>query len=170
MTSSAVIDGLIRDWATTWGLSGLEGGISLSFSSRLRRSLGRCVPSQGRIVVSASLLSGPLGPLADVLCHETAHVAAFLLTGSVERPHGLVWRQLVLAAGFEPRVRHPAAGFRRSLTWRSGRLPYEHRCPVCQSVRFARRPVPRWRCAECTAAGLLGELVVSMRQKTGEVR
>lgn len=156
---------LIREWAREWGLPGFEEAISLSFSPRLSRSLGRAVPATGRIVVSSFLVHGPLRPLADVVCHEAAHVAAFLLSGSVSSPHGPLWQELVSAAGFRPRLRRAVPGVGDRKTRQSGvRLLYEHRCPVCQSVWFARRPVSRWRCTECALAGLAGELVVVRHQ------
>jgi ribosomal protein L37AE/L43A len=41
---------------------------------------------------------------------------------------------------------------------------YEHRCPVCQTSRSARRPVGRWRCAACAEAGLDGRMVIIKRK------
>lgn len=38
------------------------------------------------------------------------------------------------------------------------RVLYTHTCPVCHFSRTARRAMPSWRCPECTAAGLDGEL------------
>lgn len=38
------------------------------------------------------------------------------------------------------------------------RVLYTHTCPVCHFTRTARRAMPGWRCPECTAAGLGGEL------------
>jgi ribosomal protein L37AE/L43A len=38
---------------------------------------------------------------------------------------------------------------------------YLHWCPVCHSRRFARRPMARWRCAECVDAGLPGALQIT---------
>lgn len=102
---NAALGHLIRGWAEQWGLPGLEDAVSVSFSPRLRRSLGRCVPTAGRIVVSSSLAHGSPRSLADVVCHEVAHVAAFLLSGSTSDPHGPVWQELVRIAGFSPRRR-----------------------------------------------------------------
>jgi ribosomal protein L37AE/L43A len=42
----------------------------------------------------------------------------------------------------------------------SGRFAYEHRCPVCQSVRYANTARPRWRCLECDDAGLEATLAI----------
>jgi hypothetical protein len=38
---------------------------------------------------------------------------------------------------------------------------WEHRCPVCKAVRFARRTVRRWRCIGCLETARGGELVIT---------
>jgi predicted SprT family Zn-dependent metalloprotease len=153
---------LIATWGAAWGLPHLAAGIDVSFSPRLTRSLGRCRPSVGRITLRAELLHTRHERLAEVLCHEVAHVAVFQLFGPDAKPHGQEWRELVSKVGFQPeiRARRPTE-ISQPRPQSSRSLPYEHRCPVCQSVRFARRPVGRWRCAECVDAGLGGELVIT---------
>jgi SprT protein len=152
----------LRDWGARWSLVGLEERIRISFSSRLRTSLGRCVPVRGEIRVASFLLTGPPGILHEVLCHEAAHVAAAELHGPRVRPHGREWKALVAAAGFEPRVRIPAGEVEHLLRQvRQVGTLWEHRCPVCRTRRLAGRPVRRWRCAACTHAGLEGRLVIS---------
>src|SRR4051812_36073001 len=103
-THQAAVHRLMQEWATLWELPGFQHGISLAFNPRLHRSLGRCTPARGRVVIQAGLLDGPLNRLSDVVCHEVAHVAAFLLSGSTRQPHGELWQELVSAAGFQPRV------------------------------------------------------------------
>ncbi|HET8656834.1 MAG TPA: SprT family zinc-dependent metalloprotease [Longimicrobiaceae bacterium] len=180
------IRALIARWAGAWGVPDLERDVSVSFSSRLTRSLGRCRPSAGRITLRSDLRLGSRDRLAEVLCHEVAHVAAFRLFGPGAAPHGPEWQGLLAQVGFEPRVRTTEPTSSRARVRIAGQqllpggspaparvplseptriLPYEHRCPVCQSVRFARRPVPRWRCAECLEAGLSGELVITRHQR-----
>jgi predicted SprT family Zn-dependent metalloprotease len=149
-----------------WGVPDLPSRVAIVPSARLRRSPGRCQPATGRISIRASLLDGDPQLLEEVLCHEAAHVAARVLAGPEARPHGAEWRELVSSAGFEPRIRSagdvgdagdvPAADRRRA----SGRFAYEHRCPVCHSVRYANTARPRWRCLECDDAGLEGALVI----------
>jgi ribosomal protein L37AE/L43A len=165
---------LMRPWARRWDLPGLEHALHVRFDARLRRSLGRCQPREGRISLHPSLGSAPRRSLAQALCHEAAHVAAYLLHGRHVRPHGAEWSALVSAAGYAP-IRHATAStFGVSIPGssrrqndsnhgdsRTSRLTVVHRCPVCQSVRLARRPVRGWRCAECVAAGLDGRLVIT---------
>lgn len=164
-TSTRAFAPLLRRWTRRWGLPGLEDALSVSFSSRLRRALGRSVPSEGRIILNPSLTAAATGRLPEVLCHEAAHVAAYVLHGRVGRPHGPEWASLVRAAGFTPTVHTPAGlpqrDQREPKAGRAPRFRYEHRCPVCQSTRWARRPIPRWRCADCRAAGLEGEMHIT---------
>jgi predicted SprT family Zn-dependent metalloprotease len=107
--------------------------------------------------------------LAEVLCHELAHVVVWLEHGRRAKPHGPEWRALVERAGQRARLRLPAAAPPPSPSGSGGpetpasgvRARWEHRCPVCQMVRVAKRPVRGWRCAECRAAGLSGELEIT---------
>jgi hypothetical protein len=126
---------LIERWGTAWGLPNLPRSISVKVNPRLRRSLGRCNPASGRISLSADLLHAP-ERLEEVLCHEVAHAEV----RAKERTS-------------PPRAHPKPLG-----------LPYEHRCPVCQGVRYARRPVTRWRCSDCLDSGLGGELVITRHQ------
>ena len=135
MTEPAASTARIAQWAVLWNVPGLESRVSVSFSPRLRRSLGRCVPVRGIVRLNPRLLRRGAELLDEVLCHELAHVAAFELHGRQARPHGREWAALMRAAGFEPRVRAP---------WqddvdRTEKPPrrvalYEHRCPVCQAT------------------------------------
>ena len=98
----------------------------------------------------------------EVLCHELAHVAAYELHGRRHRPHGPEWAALMQAAGFEPRARARLTHDVSALLVAPRRgSQYEHRCPVCRAVRFARRPVRQWRCVACITAGLDGHLLIS---------
>lgn len=160
------LERLIRPWAMRWGLPGLEHGVTVSFDPRIRRSLGRCSPGRGRITLHPALRTAPPKRLAEVLCHEVAHVAAFALFGPTVRPHGAEWAALVSQAGYAPatRAKPISEAHRKSVrAVRASRAEYEHRCPVCQSVRFARRAVRGWRCAECVSAGLSGTMNITRR-------
>jgi predicted SprT family Zn-dependent metalloprotease len=153
---------LITTWGKLWGLPELERTVALTFSRRLKRSLGRCRPATGRIAIQARLADDDPELLAEVLCHEAAHIAAYQLFDSVDDPHGERWRELVRRAGYEPSARHTTQVDAPAMAAGTiGRYTHEHRCPVCHSVRYARRSVPTWRCAECTDAGLSGKLTIT---------
>jgi predicted SprT family Zn-dependent metalloprotease len=154
---------LIVDWATIWGVPELTSTVSVSFSTQLKRSLGRCRPADGQVMLRADLRSGDPERLREVLCHEVAHIAAYLKFGHAIKPHGVEWRGLVAAAGFRPRVRMAPPSEPRQPTRQPRPLAFEHRCPVCHSMRLARRKMPRWRCAECVDAGLDGGLLITLQ-------
>ena len=156
----------IRNLARVWGVPRLEQCARVEFSPRLSKSLGMAYPWLGLVRLNP-VLAGPAHRhlLAEVLCHEVAHVAVYELHGPRRRPHGPEWAALVRAAGFEPRSRMHLEGGPPTVR---PRLPrpgpvFVHRCPVCGMERSARRPCPRWRCAACVAAGLEGRLLVTTR-------
>lgn len=157
---------LVEPWALTWGLPGLERRLRISFSPRLSRSLGRCTPRTGRIALHPALSTAPRARLAEVLCHEAAHVATYELYGEAARPHGPEWAALVTAAGFRPKHKSVDPNALPSKLSHESRKLFEHVCPVCQSAWLARRRMPRWRCSYCLADGLTGELVITERSTT----
>ncbi len=101
--------------------------------------------------------------MAEVLCHEAAHVAAYELYGEKVRPHGSEWASLVTAAGFRPRYKTTDANAVRPELSHHTRKLFEHFCPVCQVTWVARKRMSRWRCTYCLADGLTGELVITER-------
>jgi predicted SprT family Zn-dependent metalloprotease len=154
---------LLEDWGRTWGVPSLAATVEIRFSDRLEHSLGRCKPTLGLVTLAAELDSGDPAVLAEVLCHEVAHVAAERLHGPRVAAHGAEWQALLRAAGFEPRVFARESTIPRARRRRQRR--YEHRCEVCHSVRYGGRPVPQWRCAECMDAGLDGALAIIPRDR-----
>lgn len=147
-------------WGRVWGIRDLAEIVSVSYSTRLTRSLGRCVPSSDSLVLHPSLQSLSPRWFSEVLCHEAAHVVAH--RSGARHAHGNEWRQLMLIAGFQPRVKLHAPPTLQMPRRIRGQLRLEHFCPVCQWSRFARRKVSRWRCADCVAAGLDGHLIVTV--------
>jgi SprT protein len=159
---------LIRTWGETWGLPDLSDYVRVEFSSRLHRAIARAIPQKGIVRLASTLRDGPRAAVADVLCHEVAHVAAYRINGRRLRPHGKEWADLVRRAGFTPRTKFDPKAWPELILPRSPRrrrrtatVVYLHRCPVCQAARAAGRPVRRWRCAACVGAGLTGELVIT---------
>ena len=150
-----------RGWEQVWGLPGLLDSVTVEFSTRMRVSLGLCRPVEGRIRLAAGLRNGNVHLLEEVLCHELAHVAVHRLFGRRAKPHGREWKSLLVAAGYEPRVRVMGDDPRLPATFHKPRPRWEHRCPVCQARRVAGRPVRQWRCAACRNAGLPGTLVMT---------
>jgi hypothetical protein len=150
---------ILHPWGCRWGLPGFERNLTILHSKRLTKSLGRCNPATGTITLRADL---PPEQLPYVLCHEAAHIAVFLLFGPRLKPHGPEWSSLVTMAGFTPSAQCP--GEQPPLPIRNPPPPtpfrYAHQCLVCQTTRWARRPIRRWRCAECLALGLTGEMKI----------
>lgn len=154
---------LVQPWALSWGLPGLERRLRISFSARLSRSLGRCTPQTGRIVLHPVLSGASRARMAEVLCHEAAHVAAYELFGERARPHGVEWAALVTAAGFRPLYKTVDPNAIQPKLSHHPRKLFEHFCPVCQVTWIARKRMTRWRCTYCLADDLTGELAITER-------
>ena len=154
----------VAAWCALWGLPGLERRVRIRFSQRLTASLGRATPARRSVRLAAALAAGPSDFLAEVLCHELAHIAAWELHGDAIRPHGREWKALMRRAGYRPSTRLtpppgvalPAPRRRR----RRRRYLYDHRCERCGWSRTARAVVRRWRCPPCSAAGGEGALAI----------
>jgi predicted SprT family Zn-dependent metalloprotease len=102
----------------------------------------------------------------EVLCHEAAHIVAFLIHGNRAESHGPEWENLVRLAGYEPRRCYRTDSVPKQKKLESVR--YDHVCPICQAKRTAKRPQPHWRCVACQDAGLEGELIIRSHPKTRE--
>ena len=159
----------LRSWLALWGVPRLSESLTIEWSSRLQRSLGRAIPDRCLIRLSPILLTDRRDMMLEVVCHEVAHVVVPVLHGGPCRPHGREWAQLVHAAGFPSRSRAPITASSRTRTRQTvakypGSRLYIHLCPICHIRRVARRPVPRWRCAACVDAGLEGRLTVTVME------
>ena len=155
--------------ARKWSIPSEAMEVGFKENPRLRRAVARFRRDLRVIEFGPRFFAEPARQ-AEVLCHELAHVAVVFLHGPKAKAHGPEWRALVEMAGYRPAsfVARPAsAGELAGICQKSqmqraaGFKPiYEHRCPVCQMVRRAKRPVPQWRCAACAAVGLPGTLAV----------
>jgi SprT protein len=148
----------ILNWARKWGVRNLGDFVTVSVSKRMHRSLGRARVRSGLVTLSSDLRLAPRSRQLEVLCHEVAHIAAFLLFGASAKPHGPEWKALVRAAGYKPST--VMKGIRLQSqpvkSVRSVRVGF--RCPVCQRTYFASRNSSRLRCSECLDSGLAGKL------------
>ena len=154
------LDRRVGELARLWSMPDLAASVSVRFSNRLTRSLGRADANKGRIALAASIAEDPT-LLDAALCHELAHLAAFRLVGASERPHGPTWQRLVRQAGHAPTLR--IAIGQHDVDSRVGReaCRFVHSCPVCNFTRTAARRMPTWRCADCAAVGLDGRLEIT---------
>jgi len=153
---------LIARYAELWSHPNLSETVSTRFSIRLSKSWAR-TNLETRTITLAAALQSDLSRLEEVLCHELAHIAAHDSIGRREGPHGLTWKELVRIGGFEPRLRL-ADGDDAPRTIVRGHSRFLHRCSVCDFSRVAARPIRSWRCADCVAAGLTGDLVITEKR------
>ncbi|MFC1499988.1 SprT family zinc-dependent metalloprotease [Candidatus Zixiibacteriota bacterium] len=146
----------LAEWGELWGVEDLPGRVSIEFSRRMRSTLGRCNPQKGLIRIHHAL-SDPSNAdlLGIVLCHEAAHMAAYILFGPTIKPHGSEWKSLAEKAGISTRATLTSSISREVLGIRSTpKYIYEHTCTVCRSGFTARRTDRRWRCRHCRQSGL----------------
>jgi predicted SprT family Zn-dependent metalloprotease len=139
-----------------WGLPELVSCVEIQFSRRLRSTLGRTRVDTRRVRLNPALAETSEGLLEEVLCHELAHIAVYERFGTKAKPHGPEWAGLVRQAGYEPRLSATIDGEKKH----TNELRFEHLCPVCQIVRYAKRPMTSWRCGGCVDAGLEGRLLI----------
>jgi predicted SprT family Zn-dependent metalloprotease len=160
----------IQRWAKIWRVAGLRDRVTVQFNARLRTTIARWVIQSSRLEISSKFF-GPGRDQRQILCHELAHAAAVMKYGRAVRPHGPEWCHFVRIAGFEP-VTHLVSRQAGRATSKAARaLPiYEHRCVVCQAVRYARKPVANWRCVECVGAGLGGALEIRIAPRARVTR
>ena len=145
-----------NEYFSLWGCSDLASSVVIQFSSRLKSSLGRTRVDVHKVSLNPLLTRENEQLLDEVLCHELAHIATYERFGASVKPHGPEWTALVRKAGFEPRLRHGVANAKLPTATRK----FEHLCPVCQTVRYAKRSMTQWRCESCVDAGLEGKLLI----------
>lgn len=155
----------VARWCRLWRVPALPAKVSFKRNPRLKTTIARW---------QEKLQCVELGPRffafrrrkEEILCHELAHAAAILLHGRGIAPHGQEWCALVEAAGFVPgsmlKTRMHGPQETRAV---STPTLYEHRCPVCHAVRYAKRAMARWRCVECVEAKLPGQLQIVRRPR-----
>jgi len=149
-----------------WKIESLEDRVTVKYSERMVRSLGNCRPEAALIRLNKILAHARNKKIfREVLCHEAAHAAVFLLYGKRCRPHGPEWRSLILTAHYKPRTKipeHEVYGLPR--VSRKNRYFYMHRCMNCGTVFHTRKTDRRWRCKSCLLKGLNGILKLVRRE------
>lgn len=101
----------------------------------------------------------------EILCHELAHAAALKIHGRGILSHGPEWHALITAVGYSPISVLKISKSSSMVSRRNKSSWYEHRCTVCHAVRFAKKPMRQWRCAECSQDGLQGLLKIHKLEK-----
>jgi predicted SprT family Zn-dependent metalloprotease len=163
--NSGVISGaltpLIQSWATLWDAPTLLAQVTIRKNVRLRTTVARWVISTSCLEIGPRFLMLRHGH-AEVLCHECAHAVVAAKYGIRAAPHGPEWRRLVTLAGYPSPTRTLTRRVCHAVIGRSHSVrAFEHRCQVCQAVRYAKQRMRAWRCVECTMAGLSGELTIT---------
>ena len=152
----------LEEWATLWGTGDLVGKVHVAPDRRIRRSLGRCHSRSGRIRLHPALFEPEnVDVLREVVCHEAAHAAAYVLHGGKVRPHGAEWKQLVTDAGYTPVATMKVSRLSPELLAElQPKVRFRHTCAICGATRMAGRRVKTWRCQVCRRAGLKGRIQV----------
>lgn len=160
-----------REILSVWNAEDLMANLTLEYSDRMTRSLGRCLPERSIIRLRSDLAAKDAASIRrEVLAHELAHLVAHHRCSGSNAPHGATWRELITAAGYSPRLSAPGLEGCRSATMpkQTPSTIYVHRCLVCGMERRSRLVVKAWKCAACVEAGLDGQLeVVSVREDDG---
>jgi len=159
MQPDKALQGQMLQWCELWDCAELSVRVTLRTEGRLRSSIARTSVSKLEIRLHPDLADAPDEFVAEVVCHELAHLACHELHGPDHKPHGPEWQRLVELAGFTPATRARVPGDQQT-NERSPRLLYVHTCPVCHFSHTARRAMRNWRCPECIEAGLSGELQI----------
>ena len=155
----------LSSFGVVWKIESLENTVTVKFSGKMVHSLGNCRPEAALIRLNKVLLDVRNEKiLREILCHEAAHAAVFILYGKKCKPHGPEWRSLLLAAGYPPRTRIPGNEVHGLLRIRrKSRYLYTHRCMNCGAIFRAKKTDHRWRCKNCLVKGLEGSLTLVNR-------
>jgi predicted SprT family Zn-dependent metalloprotease len=135
--------------------------VTVVLNPRLRTTVARYLPRGKRLEVSTT--AARARHPERVLVHELAHAAAVRLHGPGVKPHGKEWAALVEAAeraGLTTRTRRLTVTKPKAPKANPTTARFAHTCPVCQVRRIAKRRVTTWRCPDCHANGLPGDLVI----------
>jgi predicted SprT family Zn-dependent metalloprotease len=157
---SAALKKRANDWIRQWRVPTLLNQTSVRRNNLLRTTVARWRENEKCL---------ELGPRFfrmrrrqdEILCHELAHAAAVRVHGRGVSPHGPEWQALIAAVGYSPSPVFKTSKSISQIPQRNESSWYEHRCPVCHAVRFAKKSMKQWRCAECSQHGLQGLLRIN---------
>lgn len=151
-----------RRWSRAWGVPELLDEVRIERNPRLSSTVARYRRDKDQVELGPRFFQ-LRSRRREILAHELAHAAVQRVFGHGSRVHGPEWRELLLLSGFRPSARLSLTknGAAASNPPLRGSRHFAHRCPVCHMVRYARRPVPAWKCASCVRDGLAGELVIA---------
>jgi predicted SprT family Zn-dependent metalloprotease len=157
------------DWVSLWGVPDLLEGMTVKRNRKLRTTVARWIDEKKQVELGPRFFK-LTNRQSDVLCHELGHAAATQLYGKRISPHGQEWRALIRAAGYEPSSKlHNARCTTVKFEKSKSQLRYEHRCPVCHSVRHAKTRMRSWKCTECIRCGLSGQLEICRCEERGSL-
>ncbi len=149
---------VLADGATAWCTSQLPRRVVVMFSQRKTRTLGPVHPASGGIRLNARLWAAPRDLLMEVLWHEAAHGAVYVIYGPQARPHGPEWRAPVQRVEYDPTTKlalpflpgprpgHHRTGSRRPV------VRHRYRCPLCQHAYFVPRKSSSLFCNLCQSS------------------
>ncbi len=130
-----------------WEMPELAASVKISYSPRLRTSLGQAVLEKRRVELNTRLLQAHPDQLIPTLIHELAHVAVHMRYGRVP-PHGRHFRVLMAAMALNAKATHnlPTA---RLIRRGRRKFFYVHKCSDCGYSFVARRPRRDCYCRRC---------------------
>jgi hypothetical protein len=152
-----------RHWSALWGFPGLFDEILIRRNCRLTRTVARHDRVKQVVEVGEPFFRLS-SRRAEVLCHELAHACVDRMAAAAKaKTHGREWASLMRLAGYQPSakiiLREQPRKVAAPIVRRASRV-YAHRCPICQVVRTAHRPMRSWGCSFCAASGEEGRLVM----------
>jgi len=148
-----------------WGIPMLNKKLAIEVSHRLKKSLGRCIPTKGLIRLNPILLNTKHSAICEeVLCHEVAHYVVFLNNGPNCRPHGKEWKDLLMTAGFLPSTKLKSSILPKQTYAKKPKklkIKYHHSCLICHSTWIYKRPMPNTICPHCKEVGVDSKLTIN---------
>lgn len=151
-------------WVCQWRVRTLLRQISVRHNKLLRTTVARWLEKEKTLELGQQFFRLAMSQ-DEILCHELAHAASIQIHGRRITPHGSEFHALLAAAGFSPRSALKISKLSSQFPRGNKSSWYEHRCPVCHAVRFAKKPMKQWGCAECNQHGLHGRLKITKLEK-----